>query len=269
MNPLAAGITSRALTAFNFGTLHQRETIDVWKHILSLEVNWGLAHGRWILAIGIFLVIILAIFRSSYRYEILALLSGYFAGPLVFTNLFFVHEYYHYENLPFLGLAFGLSVCSLAHSVFKSERTQLEVTGFCLISLSVFALRDYGTIWGIRRAIPTSVEVTRELQPLITAVGSDEVVLIFGRQWNPSLPYYAERKAIINYENLSLDDPAFRTSINLLSPSEKVGALIVDYDGKSSSESVSQGLSMFHLNTVPITIHWGKAYLKADPKVSH
>jgi hypothetical protein len=265
LSPWATSFTSRALTTWNFGTLQQRVSVDVWKYILHLDKNWGMAHGRWPLAAVICLVIIIGLARGAYRYEIFALLCGYLAGPLVFTNLFFVHEYYHYENLFFLGLAFGLSSYSLIRSVTASRTRQITALALCLGLLSLLALRDYRAVWEMRcKIVPTSVAVAQNLQPLTTAVPNGDVLLIYAPSWDPAQAYYAQRKAITDSNNLGLNDPNLRSLLDHLSPGQRVGAMIINDGVRTTPDFVAERLQYFQLSPFPIWTRWGKAYVRVD-----
>src|SRR5262249_39084140 len=107
-NALARHLTSRALQEWNFGTWGQRGQAETWGCILGRTP--AMAHA------SIFLAVSGALALLARRY-VGAVLSGaliYLALPLVFTNLYFMHEYYSYASMVFLVGAVGLTAAGLA-----------------------------------------------------------------------------------------------------------------------------------------------------------
>jgi hypothetical protein len=142
---------------------------------------------------------------------------------------------------------------------------QLATLAVCSGLLFVFALQDYHLVWKVHlKRDPTSKAVSDSMRPLATALGDGDIVLLYASGWDPSTAYYAGRKAITDTQNLSLDDPRFRNSLAKLARGEKVGAMIINDDVKTSPEFVAARLQFFHLNPLPIATRWGKAYVRVD-----
>jgi hypothetical protein len=263
-NPLAVDLTSSELGAWNFGTMEQRLNIGAWARIFYFERIWGLAHGDRILLFGAVSIIVAALICGPRRYEILALLCGYLSGPIIFTNLFFNHNYYLYENSVLLSLAFVLSLSGLIRSLFRSSQRKGLALPICLGLVSVLALASYRPIWKQRRKVPSSQTVARWLQPLDRVVDNEGVLLIYGLDWNPSLPYYARRKAIMDRTNRSLESPTLQRSLELLPRAEQVSAMIIGQKANLPGDFVKQRLEYFHLSSVPIATPWGPAYIRVQ-----
>ena len=280
LNPLARHfITSQALTTWNFGTLAQRGSFDVWKRIGFIEMQWGLGRGSpWLLPAAV-LTLPVAIWRGRHRMEILILSATYLTGPLLFTNLFYVHEYYNYENGLYLELAFTLAVVDLVELIamryprspwWKSNPKGLPSTaqaGLCcgiLLGISAWGIYSYQQQWTpfISR-LPSSDEARLALGPVTNAGNPQDVLLVYGLDWDPSLAYYSGRKAIMDRDSRPLDDPAIQEALAQLSPEEHIAAMIVHGPLAQDAAFIQERVRRFHLESTPITIAWGQCYLKS------
>ncbi|MCW5891768.1 MAG: hypothetical protein KIT14_14650 [bacterium] len=206
-NPLAAGfITSDAMHAWTFGTWEQRLSADTWRSfytvkardvlgvpliVLAALVGVGLARRR----IGLFVAAVLL-----------------FLLPLVlFVNLHLVHDYYTYANGCFLVAAVGVAVLAL-----------LEAGGWRrwggVVLLLAAVLAGGGGYLRDRR--PTQLRAVPDLgrSELARAVRASthpsDVLVVYGEDWSSVLPYYLERRAVMDR---GARDPA--------APPELAGAL--------------------------------------------
>lgn len=107
-HPVAASMVSAEMKSWNYGTLAQKLSPAVWGTILLR--GWVLGLGPLGLLVPV--LIVGAIWRLRSNLTVLApavaLLAAYLVGPLIFTNLYFRHDYYSYANLAYLLL--GLAV---------------------------------------------------------------------------------------------------------------------------------------------------------------
>ena len=102
-SPFTAGQTSAALTTWNFGTMDQRLSPDLWKLIFDRmdELVLGGATLIWI-PLGF-----IASLWLKRRLFTIAWLAGGFIGPLVFFNLYWIHDYYLIALSPMAAAAMG------------------------------------------------------------------------------------------------------------------------------------------------------------------
>jgi len=280
LNPLGRNfVTSHALTAWNFGTMAQRESFSVWDRIGTIESIWGFGRGSSLLLLAAILVLPVAIVWSRYRMEILILIAAYLTGPLVFTNLFFIHEYYNYENSLYLNLAFGLAVIGLveafvpkAASVKPQKKKKKEgppvlkvaISSAILLVVSGWGIWTYSdTFSSFIAKLPTSEQARQVLLPVAKAGNPQDVLLIYGLDWDPTVAYYSGRKAIMDREGRRLDDPAVAESLSNLSPGQGIAAMIVTGPLAQNAAFIHERVNRFHLSTTPIMIPWGQCYLKA------
>ena len=105
-SPTTEWLTSSALREWNFGTLAQRFDLGTWDVILSRVALTILG------AAGIVMLVAaaLATISSTQRRFWLTMWLGAILPPLVFTNLYFQHDYYLAAISPALAALVGFGV---------------------------------------------------------------------------------------------------------------------------------------------------------------
>lgn len=186
-NPLAASLAAPGLSGWVFGSLSQRIDPGAWR-MIGTVVHGNIVNG-WVL--GGALIAALGLGGAS-RIRALGLAGCYLAGPLLFTNVYVVHDYYHYAAGLFLLAATLLgwfAACDrlkLRGAAEIAGVIALLVTEGVTFSHSYFRLQQ-------RPDLPPP-----ELARLIGAATTPEdVVLMYGYEWNPVIPYFADRRAVM------------------------------------------------------------------------
>ena len=226
-NPLSVFLTSGPMTAFNFGTLGQRFSLVFWQQIfrhISVSVL-----PEFALAV---LVIFGVMWAHGRRGGIALLLAGFFCGPLIFANLYFVHDYYIYTTGVFLLAALALAWSRLLDVEGISQLGKWLVIVLCLSCEAYGFTQTYFRLQGPRPAPPA-------LAHALTAITAPaDVVVIYGFEWNPILPYYAHRRAIMVSNLYAKDRSAISAVLQRLSPGS-VGALVVAGEFRRDTETIS------------------------------
>ena len=185
-------LTSANLQSWNFGTLAQRTVSENWTTILDrieqllvgrslfvvllvLALWWGRRQRFWL---GMALVVVLA--------------------PVVFFNLYVVHDYYLAAIAPALAALVGLVVAQVWRIVtaWLPGRSGLLVAGVLVVAWFGWLLWPASS-YVDRMYHPVAdpyVEAASEVSGL-TPSGAPIVVL--GEAWNPTMPYYAGRSAFM------------------------------------------------------------------------
>ena len=221
-NPLAAlYLTSKMAHDWNYGTIHQKFSGFVWTVILGRAPQ--LVGGSWVawLVLGAALAVTI-VHRRRWR-ETLACLSAYLLGPIVFTNVYFVHNYYANANGIFLILAVAFALVGLLEDV------RWRGVGALLMGLT--AVSAGGGYW--KYAVVNLENHNDEVRDVGTFIRSHapegSVIVCIGCDWSPLVSYYAQRRAL----NLPMDpeggeahDAAVAAAIRLLE-GENVGAIVV------------------------------------------
>ena len=186
-NPLTGFLTSREMQAWNFGPWALRLDWSFWVHLQENIVSHNLAEGA--IAIALFCVPFAP--ARSRRIAAVAVL-GFASGPLVFANLYHLHDYYYAANSLLLSSAAGL----LLASVWDDQRLPRGANWLALGLVFVFQWHAFyrGYYSHHRNPAPPPPELAAVIRATVPA---DGVVLIYGADWDPLLPYYCQRRALM------------------------------------------------------------------------
>ena len=225
--------TSANLSDWNFGTIQQRLSLELWfKTTLLLVVT------PFSLVATFFLIRISGISLTSFalrpvreylfHYKYLCLLCFYlFLSPLLlFSNLHIVHEYYQYANAVFflLIVAITFSVCAQKDLFAARSRKRLN---FLLV---VFILSNY--IVFSRIYIAPSYASFGENQDKLNVghyvqknTNSDNILFYQGDSWSSAIPFHSLRRAI-SIDSL-LDSSKLKSSdLETLLDRKVIGAIV-------------------------------------------
>ncbi len=186
-SPFTADQTSAALTTWNFGTIAQRLSPDTWKLIFDRmeELVLGGAMLIWI-PLGF-----IASLWLKQRLFTIAWLAGGFIGPLVFINLYWIHDYYLIALSPMAAAAVGIGL------VWTARRWKWIVPpllGAVLVMAWMTTLQRSEHYWGIEFWDTRGGELHSEAAAYIDQrSGPNDLVVVTGRGWNPATLYYARR----------------------------------------------------------------------------
>jgi len=255
-------ITTKALKEWNYGTTQQRLSGETWRHLVS-NITLGFS-GRtpglgYKVPLLLWLVVALLVRKRLLQQGILLL--AFLAGPVVFLNLYHIHEYYFVANGYLLLLAFGLA------GVAAWEDGRGWVQRCALVFLSVLIV---GQLYGYSRyhtlliaEVPERRQLETDFRQLLDArLGKAETLLVYGRDWDPAVAFYAQRKAIIDKFNWSLGDERMRALLGGLRPEERIGAMIVAGGQRTNTLFLQERIGAFDLEEKPEASHWGDVYFR-------
>lgn len=247
-----------------FGNVTDRLHYDTWRRLYWMEMSFGLGRSSGVLLVQGLVVIVAALwYAPGFRSTILILLAGYLTAPLIFTHIFYVHEYYHYENQIYLLLAFVISLYALSESLSFEGKLWLRYGAlFGMVVMGWLGFRWQYQIPHINPA-PGEAELREELRPLSAAGNPDDVLLIIGGNGDPAIAYYSERKAITDPKGLPLNDPIMRGRLERSAPNGQIAAMIVLGDKRNDAALLAPYVAAFGLEAEPIrTKRWGDFYVK-------
>lgn len=89
-------------------------------------------------------------------------------------------------------------------------------------------------------------------------VKKDDVLYIYGCDWNASIPYYSERKAIMDRSNYSIADDKFKRSMSMMG-GKKVGAMV--YKGNKVEKKFMEKVELFKMHEYKMNIPGWKLFL--------
>ncbi|MEO6003590.1 MAG: hypothetical protein ABIZ04_05600 [Opitutus sp.] len=256
-NPLSAYLASTPMRAFNFGTLSQRFSAEFWARIAY--------HTRIALApvfnLGLILIFPLLLGRGS-RARIGFVLVGFLAGPLVFANLYYVHDYYFYASGVFL-----LAALVLAWNQILELETFSYSGRWAVIAVSAAAqLGAYvpGYFQAQRQPLSTPPELSAILE---TSTNPDDIVLIFGQDWAARVPYYAHRKAVMIPDAQYDHADAISSVLDRIEPG-RVTALVASGTLRKYPDALQRYVRRLGLRRDPILINDDSVLYLAETRVS-
>lgn len=240
-NPFSGFLTSRELAGWNFGSWSLRSDWSFWLHLQENVTSHNLAEGALAVAL---LCIPFATKRA--RWIAATAVLGFLSGPLVFANLYHLHDYYYAANALFLVSAAGL----LLGSAWDNPRLP---RGFNWLALAIMLVcQGYAYYRGYAShhrhpapPAPKLAEIVKQHVPV------DGVVLIYGADWNPLLPYYIERRVIMvpgerENETAVLEDVLARL------PSASIDAMIVHGEKlRQRLDFIRDRVERFKLQPIP------------------
>jgi hypothetical protein len=154
----------------------------------------------------------------------------------LFTQAHLAHDYYANANAVFL--VFGIA--ALVQAATGSDKRWLQLAGIALFVATIgyegreFLRKGYLQQQESRVA---SIEFAKKLRPV---VAPDDVLLMYGEDWCPLIPFYAQRRAIMMW-NDNWYNPKLKESLGLLrAEGKKLGAIVLCHNAKTDPRLLSQ-----------------------------
>lgn len=234
-NPLAEFVLSRSLNGWNFGTFEQRLG-PLWSTIFGRTLNDALGAFPLLLAAAG-----LVLWRRTHLGPFATSIALFLGDMLVFTNLHIVHNCYAYANSVFVIAAVGWTVTALLRGT-SEQRVMGLVLFLCGLALGMtsYTLRY---LPDQRRVDPNPIGVATVVR---AGTRSDDVILVYGADWNPSIPYYARRRAVMDRETRDLDSPEMSQAIRNLGK-HRIGALVTCGDTRQDVGAIGVAIGRFGL----------------------
>jgi len=240
-NPIASMLTSKSLSEWHFGTLAQRLDPTVWKFIAH---QWSI--GAVSLWATLLLTAALPLIAGSYRRAAFLCAAGFFTGPLIFTNLFAIHEYYYYPAAFFAAAAAGIIIAGLlANPRFSAGLKAIAAVIFIGLQAAGFNADYATTLKHLPAPPPPMVDLVRRV------TDKDDVVLIYGWDWNTLIPYYAERRAILMTPSREKDPAVLQEILARLKPGQ-VTTLVLQGERKHDAAFIKWCTGLLNLSSTPV-----------------
>lgn len=242
-NDLAAVLVSSSLRGFSLGSLDLRLSSEFWG-TMGTNLRVGLIHP-----LGIVLLIGLMLpFTRGKRLLVFLLLVAFLGGPLVFSNLYFVHDYYYYASGSFLLIAVGLTLQCIRASHLISLIGKYALWSV-LLGLQI---QGYATthLPDQKAGGAPSPELARVLKH---AINPKEIVLVFGQDWNPVLTYFSERDTIMVMFEKYEETDQINTVLDRLPP-RQVTAMVATGGIRNYPDFFASYLARFDLYPEPVAL---------------
>ncbi|MBW7957508.1 MAG: hypothetical protein H3C68_06395 [Deltaproteobacteria bacterium] len=198
LNPFGSHLTSSALKAWNFGTLKQRLSVGTYGTFCVRDLTNIM--GSYLLIVP---AVLAGLFCGRERRKAVLMLLVLFALPFfIFTNLYFVHDYYSYANGIFLLAAIGVACAGLMES---GGRLKL-ISGAVLFSMIyVSSVYHYAAkYWPVQGTGYSYSDMKADFGAYTRA---DDVIIAFGADWSSEAPFYLERRGLMMAEWMRRRNP--------------------------------------------------------------
>jgi hypothetical protein len=196
-------LTSSNLQNWNFGTAVQRLNYTEW-HRSMIQTLFPSVLGSSLILVSL---VIASLSFAKERKLSVVFLGLFIAGPMVFTNLYFVHGYYWTAILPALLLLIAPALETISHTLQKL----LHYSPNRSITLGLMAgvalvLSSWFTVDGARYlnvlVKPGSLSyngdefrvAAEEIQALTSV---QDKLLVIGSGWDPRLLYFSNRRGLM------------------------------------------------------------------------
>lgn len=193
LNPYGLRLTSTALHGWNYGSLQQRFSRELWKGVLIermlnkrawLPLILLLVAGTWQLRKD----------RIRLRFVLICIALG-LLPLLLFPNLHIIHDYYQTANQLFLLLAIAAAAAAMLEQPLQPGWTRLLAAAILLFYLALDSKR-FDTIYR-SQALQRTDEKFEISRIIDQSVESNAAVLVIGDDWYSSFPYLSRRRALV------------------------------------------------------------------------
>jgi hypothetical protein len=176
-------------------------------------------------------------------------LLAFAAVYVVFLRFHVVHLYYSCANGPFLIAVVGFGALALLETPGRASRL-----GWAFLALALgLGIRTYHAEFERvqRRNAYAGPNATVRLARIVAErTGPRDVIVGFGLDWSPEVPFYARRRSLMWPGHVSPDGAPLREALDRLE-GERVGALLVCREGSLSAEALELLQRRLALSPVP------------------
>jgi hypothetical protein len=252
INPLADGfITSKALTVWNFGTIQQKLDVSVWSRILEHSIIPNKIFGEltiinYKMPLFLIIFILFIVFIKPYRKEIFFSFIFFIIGPLIFTNLYYVHDYYFYANNFFLSILIGFFIFYLLEKKGIKIKIITSVLFFPFILYVLFY--GYNVMYHSFQSQENKTYM-KSLQAIKKYTKKNDVIYIYGFDWDPTIPYYSDRKSVMDWMAAPYKENDIQKSIE---KSGKISAMIVACPKEELKTFIPKRVIKYNFNEIPV-----------------
>jgi len=223
LNPISERMTSINQWKWNFGTLAQRLSVELWNRVVwRRAVQEAIGVKPALLLLGAALLCV----RRQLLALVLVLITAYVGVFLIFTNLHMAHNYYQYANAMFLVGAAALVLYAVST---KSRLAFYVVLGLMLI----VQVREFrGGYWRFMQAefSPHNNATLAVSETLRMQTNSDEVIVVYGYgdgDGSPEIAYYSERRVVMVPDWWDRDPSDVLRNVDKFTGGRSLGAIVV------------------------------------------
>ncbi len=258
----------KSQSTWYYGTIAQKLDPSTWQHIGGHIAGQLLAPSVWVGGVLMGAILISGAICKPRCIRVMAIfLAGFAAGPLVFTNLYFEHNYYWFANSIWLLLALGTGLGAMDEKLRGKWQKLVPVTiALSLVVSGLFAWNK--RFLPILENLPDKEKLSEAwIQPVQRLVPSGKTLVIIGQDWNPTALYYAGRKGIML--PVKSKDPFndLQKCISKLDANESIGAVCVAQSilTPENQEALARAFKMWGVGLQGTPSPFGVLFIASSP----
>lgn len=237
INPIGTVLTSSSLKRWIYGTTENKIAINTWATIIKRSLSDLLGEFKLFALI----IVLLPFCRKSTLITSAILLALFLLPMTVFTNLYYVHNYYVYAN--------GILLLTASALILGDTSTSGKLGYFLsLFTIVIIVFSCINRYWNEYLPVQGTQNRFQDIKKdVITYSGPDDVLVISGADWSSAMPYYLERRSLMYQGTYDLTDTKqqkARANLNRFT----VGGIFVCYESKSDQNATDQLLSDYNFN---------------------
>ena len=157
--------------------------------------------------------------------------AAYVLPIAIFIRPFNVHVYYGYENGLFMAVVAGCGIVTCLERPNWPRWAGVALFAAALTAMSTNYLAGYYVDQTSADLAPMTIGVLTR-----THTSADDVMLIYAGSYSPELPYLAQRRAIMDSHDRSIDDPVINASLDrLAAEGGRIGAIVACGDSRAQA----------------------------------
>jgi hypothetical protein len=164
---------------------------------------------------------------------------------LIFANLYLVHDYYFYGSGLFLIAAVGFCLLELL------DHASIPVAGRWVFIVTVLGFQVSAYHRSLYEFQKAQTDVPEYVDFIKSITSPDDTIVVLGYDWNATVPYYAERRALMLLNGRQHQPEKIRTTIARLDP-KTVGAVLIRGHEWQDGELVKSAMGALHLGARPL-----------------
>lgn len=232
-NPLADFILSSTLKPWNFGSLEQRFSAELWVDTIANRIIPDLfGHVAWLIILCGLLVWGFARRLPEAKFASV-LIAAFLLVLLTFTNLHIKHYLYSYANGMFLICAMGILLVSQLKS--GKNGVYIGLISFVALIISSFHFYSGHYLEQHQKRDLSHVPVVNVANIVKTFTNPQDVILIYGYNWNSAIAYYSERRAIMDNVLRPIESEEMQKALENIKP-QAIGAVLFCLESMALSD---------------------------------
>ena len=178
-----------------------------------------------------------------------AISAGLFlAVILTFTNVHIVHSYYQYSNAIFLIGAVGFIINSQLD--FGTRGKAFGALLFMLVS--TLCLRYYfHNLYPLQAENLHDAPVMQVANAVRNMTKENDIIVIEGYDWDSTLPYYSQRKALMDWPNANYSFGVLESHLKALQ-GYHIGTLVACGEAMNQRKFLQRATAVLQLGPIPI-----------------